>query len=293
MIRINGAASMLGVSTNTLRGWERRYGFPSPQRSSGGHRHYSLEEIEALRHALAETHNVSSAIALAQQRGSAPSSSPRLADTFAAFDEAGADRLLEESLALRSLERTIEELLLPAVAAHHDPERPTAEFEFAWRHATAWLSAMKRLAPTASRGEGVLIFDSSSVCDLDTLHAQALELMLRRSGLRTLLLTPAIDNGRLGRALRALGPQAVVLAGRSIALDTIGRIVYSVRSVRPAVHVLDFRTAVPDTGLSTIQRLGDQPTGARDAILELLTGRRPGAGSERAQTPAASAASSG
>lgn len=286
MIRINGAASMLGVSTNTLRGWERRYGYPNPQRSSGGHRHYSLEEVEALRQALAETHNVSSAIALAQQRGSAPSSSPVLADAFGSFDEVAADRLLEESLALRSLERTVEELLLPAVASHQDAERPTAEFEFAWRHATAWLSAMKRLAPAASRSEGVLMFDSSSVCDLDTLHAQALEVMLRRSGLRTLLLTPAIDNGRLGRALRALEPHTVVLAGRAIALDTIARIVYAVRGVTPAVHVLDFRTAVPDTGLSTIQRLGDSPTAARDAILELVSGRRSDSGWQGERQPA-------
>jgi len=274
MIRINGAASMLGVSTNTLRGWERRYGFPRPQRSSGGHRQYSLEEIEALRQALAETGNVSSAVALARQRGSAPSSSPRLADALRAFDEGAADRLLEESLALRSLERTIEEVLLPAVAAQQEPERPTAEFEFAWRHATAWLSAMKRLAPPASRREGVLIFDSSGVCDLESLHSQALEVMLRRSGLRTLLLTPGIDNGRLGRALRALEPDAVVLAGGGLALEAIGRIVYAIRAVRPAVHVLDFRTTVPDTGLSTITRLGDSPTAAREAILELLTGRR-------------------
>jgi DNA-binding transcriptional MerR regulator len=290
MIRINGAASMLGVSTNTLRGWERRYGFPRPRRSSGGHRHYSLEEIEALRQALAETHNVSSAIALAQRRGSAPSSGPRLADAFAAFDEALADRLLEESLALRSVERTIEEVLLPAVAAHHHPERQSAEFEFAWRHATAWLSAMKRLAPAASRREGVLIFDASTVGDLDTLYAQALEVMLRRAGMRTLLLAPAIDDGRLSRALRALNPDAIVLAGRSIASETIGRIIHAVRSVTPTVHVLDFRTAVPDTGLSTIQRLGGEPTTARDAILELVTGGPAAAADEPLRPPAPTAA---
>ena len=56
---------MLGISTSTLRTWERRYGFPRPVRSPGGHRHYALAEIEALRMTLAETHNVSSAVALA------------------------------------------------------------------------------------------------------------------------------------------------------------------------------------------------------------------------------------
>src|SRR5437763_7886640 len=132
-IRTNAAAVMLGVSANTLRSWERRYGFPRPLRSPGGHRQYALPEIEALRLTLAETHNVSSAISLARERGEGPSSATRLAAAFAAFDEDRANRLLEESLTLRSFERTVEEVLLAAVATHHDPQRTTAEYEFAWR----------------------------------------------------------------------------------------------------------------------------------------------------------------
>ena len=41
-----------GLSKDTLRVWERRYGFPTPQRTGGGHRQYDLEEIEALRESL-------------------------------------------------------------------------------------------------------------------------------------------------------------------------------------------------------------------------------------------------
>src|ERR1700716_598888 len=172
-IRTNAAAVMLGVSPNTLRSWERRYGFPQPHRSPGGHRHYSLTEIESLKHTLAETHNVSSAVSLARERGEGPSSATRLEAAFAAFDEQRADRLLEESLALRSLERTIEEIMLVAVAAHESTEGVSAEYEFAWRHATGWLSALKRLSPPASRHEGMLIFDASMAPELDALHAQA------------------------------------------------------------------------------------------------------------------------
>ena len=58
---------MLGVSPNTLRSWERRFGFPSPRRSAGGHRQFELTEIESLRQALEETHNVSSAISIARE----------------------------------------------------------------------------------------------------------------------------------------------------------------------------------------------------------------------------------
>ncbi|MGH2871207.1 MAG: MerR family DNA-binding transcriptional regulator [Solirubrobacteraceae bacterium] len=269
-IRTNAAAAMLGVSPNTLRSWERRHGFPSPQRSAGGHRQYSLNEIEALRTTLAETQNVSSAISLARERGQGPSTPSRLAAAFSAFDEEAANRLLEESLGLRSVERTVEEVLLDAVASLHDPRAHAAEYEFAWRHATGWLSSQRRLAPPATRHQSVLVFDASAPCDLDSLYAQALELVLRRAGLRTLALTPAIEVARLGRALRALRPAAVVLTGRRVTLDSIGRVVYAVRSAVQGVAVFDYRGAVPDTGASTVARLGTQPVGARDLLLRRL-----------------------
>lgn len=269
-IRTNAAAVMLGVSPNTLRCWERRYGFPAPQRSSGGHRQYALDQIEALRLTLAETQNVSSAVSLARERGVGPCTPSRLIAAFSAFDEELANRLLEESLTLRSLERTIEEVLLSSVAALSQIQSTGAEYEFAWRQATGWISAMKRLSPPATRSEGILIFDGSPTCDIDALYAQALELLLRRSGLRTLMLSPAVDPTRLGRAVRALSPAGVVLTGRSVSLDLIGRLVYAVRRTAADVTVLDFRGAVPDTGASTVRRLGEQPLAARDELLSWL-----------------------
>ena len=76
-VRTNAAAEMLGVSPNTLRSWERRFGYPKPRRTQGGHRQFELVQIEALRQAFAETHNISSAIALARERGEGPSTSAR------------------------------------------------------------------------------------------------------------------------------------------------------------------------------------------------------------------------
>jgi DNA-binding transcriptional MerR regulator len=282
-IRTNAAAVMLGVSPNTLRSWERRYGFPRPRRSPGGHRQYALSEIESLRATLAETHNVSSAIALARQRGEGPSSGSRLAAAFADFDEDKANGLLEESLALRSVERTIEEVLLEGVASHADQGASTPEYEFGWRYATGWLSALKRLAPPATRSTGALVLDASSPLELDALYAQALELMLRRAGIRTLSLSTAITPTRLVRALPALDPGAVVLAGRSISLDALGRLVYSVRSVAHHAVIFDYRGAVPDTGASTVRRLGQTPLAARDLLISALEAHH----GRRSATPAA------
>ena len=61
-----------------------------------------------------------------------------------------------------------------------------------------------------------------------------------------------------------------MLAGRSISLDALGRLVYSVRSVAQRATVYDFRGAVPDTGASTVRRLGPTPLAARDQLLSRL-----------------------
>lgn len=273
-IRTNAAAAMLGVSPNTLRSWERRFGYPSPGRTQGGHRQYELTEIEALRQAFEETHNVSSAISLARQRGSGPPSSSRLGGALSRFDEEKANLLLEESLALRSVERTIEEVLLPAVAERLEDDAAAAEYEFAWRYATGWLSALRRVSPPATRDEGVLLFDASAPCDLEALQVQAFELILRRAGLRTLVLTSSIEPSRVGRALRALRPSALVLGGRRAPLEAIGRLVYAVRSAEREIEVFDFGGALPDTGASTVRRLGSSPLAARDALLERVVSRR-------------------
>src|SRR5438034_1090393 len=275
VIRTNAAAAMLGVSPNTLRSWERRYGFPEPRRTAGGHRQFDLADIEALRAGFEETHNISSAISIARERGSGPASPARLRSAFTRFDEGEADRVLEESLALRSVERTVDEVLLAAVEGMRpqDGEPMSAEYGFGFRWGTGWLAAHLRVAPPATRAEGVVIFDASGPCDVDALHVQALELGLRRRGLRTLTLSVGLDPSRLTRALHAVQPRAVVLTGRGAPLDALGRLVFAARRIGgDTVAVFDFRTALPDTGASTVERLGDRPVAARDALLAILDG---------------------
>ena len=41
------------IAADTLRAWERRYGLPMPQRTSGGHRLYSQYDIETIKWLLA------------------------------------------------------------------------------------------------------------------------------------------------------------------------------------------------------------------------------------------------
>ena len=265
-IRTNAAAELLGVSPNTLRSWERRFGYPKPRRTQGGHRQYDLSELESLRRALLETHNISSAIELARQRGEGPSSPSRMLDAWDHFDEELADRVLEESLAVRSVERSVEEVLLPALELADEREGREAERELAFRWATGWMYAARRVAPPPSRPQGVLLFDSSPRLDIDSLHVQALELGLRRAGFRTLLLAFDLPPERVVRAMRALDPTAFVFCGAAATLDVVGRLVYTVRQVGSAAPVFEYREAMPVSGDHGIPSLGTTPVEAVERL---------------------------
>jgi DNA-binding transcriptional MerR regulator len=253
-IRTNAAAEVLGVSPNTLRSWERRYGYPVPRRTPGNHRNYELVELQTLRDALAETGNISSAIELARQRQEAPASGGSLLIAFQDFDEDAADRAIEQSLAVRPLERTVEELLLPAVdELAADPEC-RAELEFASRWATGWLHGARRLASTASRPAGILLLDSSRGSDVEAVHAQALDLALRRAGFRVLMLSDELGEQRMERALGALEPTAIVLCGPGADTPSAVQLVRKIREAGFDAPLYGFRAsgligdAIPSAG---------------------------------------------
>jgi MerR family transcriptional regulator, light-induced transcriptional regulator len=253
-IRTNAAAEVLGVSPNTLRSWERRYGYPVPKRTVGNHRNYELVELQTLRDALAETGNISSAIELARQRQDEPANGGGLLAAFESFDENAAERAIEESLALRPLERTIEELLLPAIdELAADPDR-AAEFEFAARFSTGWLHNARRLAPSASRPAGILLLDSSRGQEAEEVHAQALDLALRRAGFRVLVLSNELGEERLDRALGALDPTAIVICGPAVDTPGAVNLVRRIRELGFDAPLFGFRAtglvgdAIPSAG---------------------------------------------
>ena len=47
-LTISAVAARTGVSVPVLRAWERRFGFPRPERLAGGHRRYPEAEVEAI-----------------------------------------------------------------------------------------------------------------------------------------------------------------------------------------------------------------------------------------------------
>lgn len=276
-LRTTAAAALLDVSPSTLRAWEARFGFPAPRRTEGGHRLFDREDVEALRDALAETgDDLARAMALAQDRGRGPTTATGMLGAMLRFDAPACDRLLEESLALRSVERTVSEVVLPAVdGVVAQAGQESAEHGFAFRWATGWLAAATRVAPPATRDTGVLVFDAGAPPDVGVLAVQGLELVLRRLGVPVLTLTAGTHPDRLARAVRAVRPSAVVLSGTRIALHDVGKLVHAVRRADGADAVLvDFRGPIPDTGASTVVRLPAGPVAACAVLLDAVARAR-------------------
>ena len=239
---------MLGVSPNTLRSWERRYGYPGaeahrrqpPQLRAGRAADPARRPRRDRQHLLGDR-------AGPPAPGGAGHDGDLLA-AFESFDEAAADRAIEESLALRPLERTVEELLLPAIdELAADPERE-AELEFAARWATGWLHGARRLASAASRPAGILLLDSSRGQDAEAVHTQALDLALRRAGFRVLMLSNELGDERLERALGALDPTAIVLCGPGAEPPDAVRLVRKIRELGFDAPLYGFRAAAPRRG---------------------------------------------
>jgi DNA-binding transcriptional MerR regulator len=271
-IKTSAAAELLGVSPSTLRSWERRLGYPQPRRTPGNHRQYDLGEVETLREALRQTGNISSAVEVAQRRGRGLGSPARLLQAFDSFDESAADRELEESLAIRSVERSVEELLLPTLEMAVTRPNHQAEFEHACRWAIGWLHSARRLAPPATMPDGVLLLDSGSPLGLEGVYVQALELFLRRSGLRVLLLSANLPTRRFASALRALRPVAIVLCGTEASLDIVGAPLRNALRKGDSVRIHGYRTAQLVAGQRGVPLLGAGPGEAAERLLASLAG---------------------
>jgi MerR family transcriptional regulator, light-induced transcriptional regulator len=288
-LKTSEAAAVLNVSPNTLRAWERRFGYPKPQRTAGQHRLYTHGEVAALRDALQEGLSISSAISRARESLSSDTST--LVGALQAFELDRADAAMEAALALRSVERSVEEVLLPSV--NEIGERhgfDSAPWAFTARWATDWLQRAQRLAPPPARPASVLIGDATrDDLDLDALFLKALQLFAVRSGARVLVL-PVSGVAGLNDVLGAFGPQVVVIAGVHASDDDVARWAYRVRSAGGALPMALYRRGGrPDAARTTARVLADSPGEAHRMVLDILDGRPRGvaapAGDQHIQQP--------
>ena len=264
-IRTNAAAELLGVSPNTLRSWERRFSYPKPRRTQGGHRQYDLAELESLRRALLETHNISSAIELARQRGEGrarpagcwtPGTTSTRVWPTACWRRASP--CARSSAPSRRCCCPRSSWPATARAARPSASSPSAGHRLAVRLAPRGAAgeppagrAAVRLEPAARPRVAARAGARAGPAPRRLPHAAA--------GLRP----PARAGG--ARDPR-LDPTAFVFCGGEATLEVVGRLVYTVRQVGSAAPVFEYREAMPVTGDHGIPSLGAAPIEAVERL---------------------------
>ncbi len=137
---IGVVARMTDIAENTLRIWERRYGFPTPDRTEGGHRLYSAREvarIQWVKQRLDEGMQIRNAIqalsqheetglsvnaslesqAVARSSVSSATTRKQLLEALIALDKHQADLILGDALAIHSLEQLLLTIIAPTFTA--------------------------------------------------------------------------------------------------------------------------------------------------------------------------------
>ncbi|MFZ0090028.1 MAG: MerR family DNA-binding transcriptional regulator [Solirubrobacteraceae bacterium] len=270
-LKTSEAATLLNVSPNTLRAWERRFGFPKPQRSPGKHRLFTHGEVAALRDALQEGLSISSAVSRAREGLAADANS--LVGALISYERDRADAAIEAALALRSLDRSVEEVLLPTleeILRRFGTE--SAAWAFASHWAADWLRRAIRLSPPPVRPISIVFGDATrDELDPDAPYLRALELFCTRAGIDVLSLSARGVAG-IGDAVAVHRPNLVVLAGSHLDDDMVARWAYAIRLAGGAVPVAVYRRGIERVRVSATgtRNLPPGASAAQQRILELV-----------------------
>lgn len=224
---------LTGVPAATLRSWERRYGFPAPDRSAGARRLYSDTEITAIRWVKDQTAqglSVSQALEQAQHGHAAmpvttppPAAPPPAAvttlsaqfvDAVAAYDEAGAESVLSSAFARLSADIVLLEVLRPALVEIGERwargELAIAAEHFGSRLVHRRLSALLNMQPPLSNASTVIL-----ACPPGEQHELGLMMLgvfLRWAALHVVYLGADVPVADLARCISALRPAAICLS---------------------------------------------------------------------------------
>lgn len=237
---IKTVVQQTGITSATLRAWERRYNVLAPDRSEGGYRLYSERDIATLLWLKAQLEagiSISRAAArlhLLQEAGEQPGQPGAAADAglaavgvrsaaillaelvaaLLAFNEAEAECLLNEAFSLYPVETAAEEIIAPALVdlgeRWHRGEASVVQEHFA----TAFLR--RRLTALFSayhlRASGPLAIVGSAAGEWHDVGILMVALALRRHGWRVIYLGQNVPAQHLLESITRLRPALVCLS---------------------------------------------------------------------------------
>jgi DNA-binding transcriptional MerR regulator len=244
---LKAVVQQTGLKPDTLRAWERRYGLPTPERSSGGHRLYSQWDIYTIKWLMTrqrEGLSISRAVELWEQLRAegrdplrtpmalatpiAPTPVPQPAggtvaqlreqwiDACLAYNEQLAEQLLNQAFALYSPETVAIELLQRAVAeigeGWYQGDVTVQQEHFCSSLAVRRLEALVMAAPLPTRPGRIL-----AVCPPQEHHVIGLLLLtflLRRRGWEVVYLGADVPIEQLETTVSVIQPQLVIVAAQ-------------------------------------------------------------------------------
>ncbi len=227
-----------GVPATTIRAWERRYGYPLPERDSGGQRLYSERDIEGIRWLNEQTtHGVAISRAIAMLRsgyggpersanGGAAATAPRSfaslrSDVFnalLALDPRRAEAVLQEAFALFSVEDVCLQLFEPLLVEVGDRWHAGELSVAAEHYITSFIrSRLFALLHAYERPEvdGPLVFTSCAPDEWHEIGIVLVSIFLARRGVAVRYLGPNLPLDALADLVAHQHPAVVALSAQT------------------------------------------------------------------------------
>lgn len=240
-------AQETGIKPDTLRAWERRYGLPDPDRTSGGHRLYSQRDIEIIKWLMArqeEGLSISRAVELWRnlkaegreplrsmeyqpaeiQRTELPSDGTlaQLREAWISacldFDEPQAERVLTQAFALYPQETVCIEILQKGMSQTgelwHSGDITVQQEHFTSALTIRRLNVLVEAAPAPTRPERILI--GCPPGEEHTFSPLLITLMLRRAGWGVRYLGANVPRARFETAVKTTNSDLVILTAQQL-----------------------------------------------------------------------------
>lgn len=238
-LRIGELSRRVGVNTELLRAWERRYGLLSPTRTTGGFRLYGDEDERRVRRMLRHLDAGVSAsegarLALAEPGDPAPGDGreallpvaigEQLRSALDRFEDAAAHAAFDSLLATFTVETVLRDAVVPYL--HELGERwERGEVSIAQEHFASALLRGRLLGLARGWGNAgsPLAVLACVPGDQHDLGLICFGLALRRHGWRITYLGPDTPMDTIAETLHLLGPALVVLTATTDDLATAAR----------------------------------------------------------------------